>query len=107
MVRRLRFHLLMVLACSLALHAKGRQWQSGDVAALQIIRTPVGKKLIYRYSYSVHANGHTYTFDEKNKLKLTVNGPVRFEVQGDRIRVVDEKGKEHQESILEKAVDKQ
>ena len=41
------------------------------------------------------------------KLPLTVNGPVRFAVNGDKIRIVDEKGKEHHETVLKKAVDKQ
>ena len=40
------------------------------------------------------------------KLQLTVNGPVRFEVNGDRIRVLDEGGKEHKGTVLKKAVDK-
>jgi hypothetical protein len=66
----------------------------------------VGKKLIYRYSYSVHANGFTYTFDDPKKLPLTVNGPVRFAVNGDKLRVLDERGKEHKETVLKKAVDK-
>ncbi len=73
---------------------------------MEVIRTPVGKKIKYRYSYTVHANGHSYSFDEAKKLLLTVNGPVRFSVSGDKLRVVDEKGKEHKESVLQKALDK-
>jgi hypothetical protein len=95
------------LAASINLHAKGPDWQSGDVAAVDVIRTPVGKKLKYRYSYTVHANGYSYSFDEAKKLPLTVNGSVRFAVDGDKLRVVDERGKEHKETVLKKAVDKQ
>ena len=73
-----------------ALHGKGPEWQSGDVAAMDVIRTPVGKKIIYRYSYTLHANGHSYSFDETKKLPLTVNGRVRFAVDGDKLRVIDE-----------------
>ena len=82
--------LLVVL--SMALLAKGPEWQSGDVAAMDVIRTPVGKKIKYRYSYTVHANGHSYSFDETKKLPLTVNRPVRFSVSGDKLRVLDERG---------------
>jgi hypothetical protein len=93
--------------CATVLPAKGPEWQNGDVAALDVIRTPVGKKIVYRYSYPVHANGYSYSFDEAKKLPLTVNGPVRFEVNSDKLRVVDERGKEHKETVLKKAVDKQ
>ena len=96
----------LVVAFTAALYAKGPEWQSGDVAAMDVIRTPVGKKIKYRYSYTVHANGHSYSFDETKKLALTVNGPVRFAVNGDKLRVVDERGKEHKETVLQKAVDK-
>ena len=54
---------------------------------MDVIRTPVGKKIIYRYSYTVHANGYSYSFDEARKLSLTINGPVRFAVNGGRLRV--------------------
>ena len=107
MTRRslLQSSVLLAIA-SVLLHSNGPDWQSGDVAALDVIRTPVGKKIMYRYSYTVHANGYSYSFDEVKKLTLTVNGPVRFVVNGDKLRVVDEKGKEHKETVLKKAVDK-
>ena len=89
-----------------ALHAKSPEWQSGDVAAMDVIRTPVGKKIKYRYSYTLHASGHSYSFDDTKKLPLTVNGPVRFSVDGDKLRVLDERGKEHKETVLQRAVDK-
>src|SRR5438045_1430653 len=99
--------LLSFLAVSLtALHAKGPEWLSGEVAAMDVIRMPVGKKIKYRYSYTLHANGHSYSFDETTKLQLTVNAPVRFAVNGDKIRVIDERGKEHKETVLQRAVDK-
>ena len=107
MIRRslLQFSALLALS-SISLHSKSSDWQSGELAAIDVIRTPVGKKLIYRYSYSVQANGFTYTFDDSKKLPLTVNGPVRFVVNGDKLRVLDERGKEHKETVLKKAVDK-
>ena len=99
--------LLSFLAVSLtALHAKGPEWLSGEVTAMDVIRMPVGKKIKYRYSYTLHANGHSYSFDETTKLQLTVNAPVRFAVNGDKIRVIDERGKEHKETVLQRAVDK-
>jgi hypothetical protein len=58
-------------------------------------KRPVGKKIVYRYSYTVHGNGYSYSFDEAKKLPLTVNGSTRFVVNGDKIRILDEKGKEH------------
>jgi len=85
---------------------KARTGNQGEVASMDVIRTPVGKKIVYRYSYTVHASGHSYSFDETKKLQLTVNGSVRFAVNGDKLRVVDERGKEHKETVLEKAVDK-
>ena len=88
------------------LQAKGPEWQNGEVAAMDVIRTPVGKKIVYRYSYTVHGNGYSYSFDEAKKLPLTVNGAVRFVVNGDKIRILDEKGKEHKETVLKKAVDR-
>jgi hypothetical protein len=106
MNRRSAFQLLLLVVPLTALHAKAPEWQSGDVAAMEVIRTPVGKKIKYRYSYTLHANGRSYSFDETKKLPLTVNGPVRFAVEGDKLRVVDEHGKEHKESVLQKAVDK-
>ena len=107
MIRRslLQFSALLALS-SISLHSKSSDWQSGELAAIDVVRTPVGKKLIYRYSYSVQANGFTYTFDDPKKLPLTVNGPVRFAVNGDKLRVLDERGKEHKETVLKKAVDK-
>ncbi len=98
--------LLGVVACFTVLCAKTPDWQSGNVASMDVIRSPLGKKMLYRYSYAVHANGHTYTFDETRKLPLTINGPVRFAVDGDKLRVVDERGKEHKETVLQKAIDK-
>jgi hypothetical protein len=107
MIRRYFLQFSAILAVSsISLHAKNPDWQSGELAAIDVIRTPVGKKLIYRYSYSVHANGYTYTFDDPKKLPLTVNGPVRFAVNGGKLRVLDERGKEHNETVLKKAVDK-
>ena len=106
MNRRSLLRSMVFVASFAALHAKGPEWQSGDVAALDVIRTPVGKKIVYRYSYTVHGNRYSYSFDETKKLPLTVNGPVRFAVDGDRLRVLDERGKEHKETVLKKAVDK-
>ena len=97
----------LAVAFTAALYAKGPEWQSGEVTAMDVIRTPIGKKIKYRYSYTVHANGHSYSFDELKTLQLTVNGPVRFSVNGDKLRVLDERGKEHKETVLQKAVDKQ
>jgi hypothetical protein len=105
----MRRHLLVLsLALPLTLAAKDPDWQSGDVANIDVIRTPIGKgkKVAYRYSYSIHGSGQTYTFDETKKLDLTVNGPVHFTVKGDKIHVLDERNKEHKETILKKAVDK-
>src|SRR5947207_15564696 len=106
MNRRFALRLFLFAVLFPALHAKSSEWQSGEVTAMDVIRTPVGKKIRYRYSYTVHASGHSYSFDETKKLPLTVNGPVRFAVDGDKLRVVDEKGKEHKETVLQKAVDK-
>ena len=106
MKRRFAFKLYLVAVLFTTLHAKGPEWQSGDVAAMDVIRTPVGKKMKYRYSYTVHANGHSYSFDETKKLPLTLNGRVRFAVDGDKLRVIDEHGKEHKETVLQKAMDK-
>lgn len=107
MIRRSLVQFSAILALSsINLHSKSSDWQSGELAAIDVIRTPVGKKLIYRYSYAVHANGFTYTFDDPKKLPLTVNGPIRFSVNGDKLRLLDERGKEHKETVLKKAVDK-
>jgi len=38
--------------------------------------------------------------------QLTTNGPVRFAVDGDKSRVLDERGKEHKETVLQRALDK-
>jgi len=108
MNRRLAFQIsLLAVSFTAALYAKGPEWQSGEVTAMDVIRNPVGKKIKYRYSYTVHANGHSYSFDEAKKLQLTVNGPVRFSVNGDKLRILDERGKEQKETVLRKAVDKQ
>src|SRR5690242_18293211 len=106
MNRRFLVRLFVLAACPIVLQSKSPEWQSGDVASMDVIRTPVGKKIIYRYSYTVHGNGHSYSFDETKKLQLTINGPVRFAVDGDKLRVLDERGKEHKETVLQKAVDK-
>src|SRR5215469_17087036 len=107
MNRRLAFQIsLLAVSFTAALYAKGPEWQSGEVTAMDVIRTPIGKKIKYRYSYTVHANGHSYSFDETKKLPLTVNGGVRFAVDGDKLRVIDERGKEHKETVLQKAMDK-
>jgi len=107
MNRRFLVRLFVLAACPIVLQSKSPDWQSGEVASMDVIRTPVGKKkIMYRYSYTVHASGHSYSFDETKKLQLTVNGPVRFVVSGDKLRVVDERGKQHKETVLQKAVDK-
>src|SRR5947209_7240367 len=106
MNRRFLLKLCFLAVPLTAVHAKSLEWQSGEVSAMDVIRTPVGKKLKYRYSYTLHANGHSYSFEETKKLPLTVNGPVRFAVDGDKLRVVDERGKEHKETVLQRAVDK-
>jgi hypothetical protein len=47
MSRRSLLQLSTVFAAfSTALHAKGPEWQTGDVASMEVIRTPVGKKII-------------------------------------------------------------
>jgi hypothetical protein len=81
-----------ILACSLVY---GTSWQGPGVAIWRrgcngCDPSPVGKKIIYRYSYTLHANGHCYSFDETKNLPLTVNGRVRFAVDGDKLRVIDE-----------------
>ena len=75
MNRRSVLHAFLLALPFAALYAKGPEWQSGEVTAMDVIRTPIGKKIKYRYSYTVHANGHSYSFDEAKKLQLTVNGP--------------------------------
>ncbi len=106
MRRPLPISLCLFAVSLMELPAKPPEWQSGEVAAVDVIRTPVGRKIKYRYSYTLHANGRSYSFDDTSKLPLTVNGPVRFAVSGDKLRVVDERGKEHKETVLQKAVDK-
>jgi endonuclease YncB( thermonuclease family) len=106
MSHRSLIRLVVVAGFLTILYAKDPDWQSGDVASMDVIRTPIGKKIMYRYSYAVHANGHTFTFDETKKLPLTIHGPVRFAVDGDKLRVFDERGKEHKETVLQKAIDK-
>jgi hypothetical protein len=106
MNRRFLFQLSLLAFSFSVLHAKGPDWQSGEVVTEDVIRTPVGKNIKYRYSYTVHANGHSYSFDDTKKVQLTVNGPVRFAVNGDKLRVLDEKGKKHKETVLQKAMDK-
>ena len=104
-----RRSLLALLICTLLANAKSHTlaWQKGDVAAIEVLRIPINtKKMRYRYTYTLHGAGHTYTFDDRAKLNLTVNGPVEYAVEGDRIFVRDEAGKEHKETILQKAVDK-
>jgi hypothetical protein len=101
-----------VLAFSgVALFAKSKPqnlaWQTGEVAAIDVLRIPVTpKRMRYRYTYTIHAAGHSYVFDDTAKLNLTVNGPVEYAVEADKIFVRDEGGKEHKETILQKAVDK-
>jgi hypothetical protein len=107
MNRRSLVHLFVLAACPVVLQSKSPEWQTGEVASMDVIRTPVGKKkIMYRYSYTVHASGFSYSFDETKKLQLTINGPVRFAVDGDKIRVLDERGKEHKETVLQRAIDK-
>jgi len=102
------FLLALLVSLPLTLAAKDPDWQTGDVASIDVIRTPIGKgkKVMYRYSYSIHGAGQTYTFDETRKLPLTVNGAVKFTIKGDKIHVLDERNKEHKETVLKKAVDK-
>jgi len=99
---------LCLLTCTpIFAKSKGPAWQKGEVAAIDVIRIPVkGKKMRYGYTYTIHGSGHSYVFDSHEKLKLTVNGPVEFTLEGDKILVRDERGKEHKETILKTAVDK-
>jgi hypothetical protein len=107
MNRRSLVRLFVVAACPMILQSKSPEWQSGEVASMDVIRTPVGKKkIMYRYSYTVHGSGYSYSFDETKKLQLTINGPVRFAVDGDKLRLLVERGKEHKETVLQKAIDK-
>jgi len=39
--------------------------------------------------------------EEAKKLPLSVKGPVRFAVNGDKLRVLDEREKEHKETVLQ------
>jgi len=105
MYRRL---LLCLLACTIVFaKSKSSEWQKGEVAAIDVIRIPLkGKKIRYGYTYTIHGAGYSYVFDNHEKLKLTVNGPAEFSLQGDKILVRDEGGKEHKATILKKAVDK-
>jgi len=105
-----RRSLLALLTCTTLLaNAKSHTlaWQKGEVAAIEVLRIPIKtKKMRYRYTYTIHGAGHSYVFDDRAKLNLTVNGPVEYAVEGDKIFVRDEAGKEHRETILQKAVDK-
>ena len=61
------FRLAAIAATGWVLCAKSVDWQSGN-----------------RYSYVVHANGRTWSFDETKQLPLTINGPVRLAVDGEK-----------------------
>jgi hypothetical protein len=106
MNRRLFFYML-----SGAMSAKGKSqnhtWQKGELVGMDVQRIPItAKKMRYRYTYTIHGAGHSYVFDDRAKLNLTINGPVEYAVEGDKIFVRDESGREQRETILQKAVDK-
>jgi hypothetical protein len=64
MKRRFLLKLGFFVVSFTALYAKSPEWQSGDVTAMDVIRTPVGKKIKYRYSYTLHANAGSCTAPE-------------------------------------------
>ncbi len=102
---------LLYLITGSALFAKTKSqpstWQTGELVAMDVTRIPIyTKKMRYRYTYTVHGSGHTYVFDDRRKLNLTINGPMEYVVEGDKIVVRDEGGTEHKETILQKAVDR-
>ena len=57
----------------------------------------------YRYTHTVHGADHTHVFDDRAKLNLTINGPVDYAIDGDKIYIRDESRNEHKETILQKA----
>lgn len=102
-----RVILSLVLCGTLVGKSPPHDWQKGEVAAIDVIRIPVTpKRMRYRYSYTIHGQSHTYVFDDNRKLDLTINGAVEYAVEGDKIFVRDEGGKERKETILQKAVGK-
>jgi hypothetical protein len=103
-----RRSLLSLLACTpVFAKSKSSAWQKGELLAMDVQRIPINtKKMRYRYTYTIHGSGHAYVFDDRAKLNLTINGPVEYALDGDKIIVRDEGGKEHKETILQKAVDR-
>ena len=53
------------------------------------MRNSSGPAARYRYTYTIHGAGHTYVFDDRAKLNLTINGPVEYTVERDKIVVRD------------------
>lgn len=67
---------------------------------------------IYRVyeTFLIEGDDHAYLAQERLRWRwskpanLTVNGPVKFAVQGRKLFVIDEDGKEHEMEILRKAL---
>lgn len=107
MNRKVFLYALFSVALFASPKSQSHAWQKGELVGMDVIRIPVtAKRMRYRYTYTIHGAGHTYVFDDRERLHLTINGPVEFAVEGDRIIVRDEGGKEHKETVLQKAVDK-
>lgn len=105
-------------ACGLA-GERQRDWHTGTVLDAQRNRYFAGTigeantaTAVYRVyeTFLIEGDTHAYLGQERLRWRwsrpanLSVNGPVKFAVQGRKLFVVDEDGNEHEMEILKKVL---
>ena len=92
-----RFLALVVLFSSFLL---GANWVQGTLMSIDVTTTQVTPKKIARHYRCVLSDGSLmYTVEYEQPLKVAIHDPVKFEVNKDKLTLVDADGKKRTAQI--------
>jgi hypothetical protein len=92
--------------------ASGSATTTGNTTAGQVSGSTTAVYRVYE-TYEIEAGDYVYVCQEHVKWKwskpamLTVNGPVQFAIEKDRLYIKSEDGSEHETRIIKKILKKQ
>lgn len=95
---------LLALSLNLAAHSRKQlAWQTGTLVEQRTSQEDAGCAgqvcggTITRYHYSITTENKLYVANRRgDRLKIVVNAPIRFAVDGDALYLVDVNGKVHE-----------
>jgi hypothetical protein len=115
MNKPLAFLTILLLLASAAIAKKPLQWKTGKVLDTQRNRYfagsvvyGAGRSAVYRVFGTFVIEGEDYAYEASERVpwhrfaNLTVNGPVKYAVDGRKLIVIDDDGKQHAMEIVKR-----